>query len=187
MTLYDAALSYKELMQHRYTFLLGHKGKSENLVLSFPKENFHHLAGLHKKNIERFKNKKSAFDQVLQGDQLVYGDVPDELTDRWNCICSLKALIESNNLVFRLQKHQLPGSSIKSDYILSDNAILFFIDNSEPVSIFTARKHQLDNLNRCMRMKTLMISKENIHDGTCETIFVSPSYKKSLAQKAPPS
>lgn len=179
MTLYDAALSYKELMHHRYYFLLGHKGKSDSLILSFPKENFHHLAGLHKKDIARFKNKKSALDQILQDDKLIQGDISDELIDRWTCICTLKKLIESNNLVFRLHKHRFPGSSIQSDYILSDNTVMFFIDEGEPVTIFTAREDQLNNLNRCLKLKTLKISKENIDDGSCETIFVSSSYRQS--------
>ena len=90
----------------------------------------------------------------------------------------LKKLIESNNLVFRLHKHRFPGSSIQSDYILSDNTVMFFIDEGEPVTIFTAREDQLNNLNRCLKLKTLKISKENIDGGACETIFVSPSYRQ---------
>ena len=59
MTLNDVASAYQELMKYQYRFLLGHKGKAETMVVSFPVEAFHHLAGLHKKDVERTKNKKA--------------------------------------------------------------------------------------------------------------------------------
>lgn len=65
MNLLDAAKAYRELMNYRYTFLLGHKGKAETMMLEFTKEAFHHLAGLHKKDLERVKNKKYALDYIL--------------------------------------------------------------------------------------------------------------------------
>lgn len=57
MTLIDVASVYQELMEYQYRFLLGHKGKAETMVVSFPAEAFHHLADLHKKDIERTKKK----------------------------------------------------------------------------------------------------------------------------------
>ncbi len=128
MDLLDAAKAYRELMKYRYTFLLGHKGKAETMTLEFTKEAFHHLAGLHKKNLERVKNKKYALDYILDDGIIPQADFCDDILDRWNCICNLKYMIESNSLIFRLRNRALPGSCIRADYLVTDNVHLFFVD-----------------------------------------------------------
>ncbi len=134
MDLLSAAKAYRDLMRYRYTFLLGHKGKAETMTLEFTKEAFHHLAGLHKKALERVKNKKYALDYILIDGIIPQADFSDEVLDRWDCICNLKAMIESNSLVFRLRKKELPGSSIRAEYLLTDDLHLFFVDQSQPVA-----------------------------------------------------
>lgn len=184
MNLLDAAKAYRELMNYRYTFLLGHKGKAEMMMLEFTKEAFHHLAGLHKKDLERVKNKKYALDYILVDGIIPQADFSYEIQDRWNCICSLKAMIESNSLIFRLRNRELPGSNIRADYLLTDDFHLFFVDQSQPVSIFTAREDQLRNAARCLRLTTLKITREDIFTGSIETIFVSDSYKETETRKS---
>jgi len=178
VTLKDAALAYHELMKYRYSFLLGRKGKTETLVLSFPKESFHHLAGLHKRDIMRVKNKKYALEIILDGEDITKGDFSKAQIDRWNCLCRLKTIIETNSFVFRLLKQQLPGSKIHAEYVLTDQTVLYFVKTGEPVSVFTAREDQLVNVNHSIRLTTLKIERENLETGLIESIFVSDSYKE---------
>lgn len=177
MTLKETATAYKELIRYQYVFLLSHKGKAETLTISFPKEAFHHLAGLHKKQLERTKNKKHILDSILEDgipDQIA---VTDEILDRWECICNLKEMIESNRLVFRLIKHMLPGSRIEADYVLSDNIHLFFVNDGIPVSVFTAWGDKLKNVSRCLRLTTLKIERRDMENETLETVYISDRYR----------
>lgn len=172
----DAALAYRELMKYRYKFLLGHKGRAETLVLSFPKEAFHHLAGLHKIGLSRVRNKKYALDSILD-DEITVEDSRQVMSDRWDCVCDLKRMIESNSLVFRLQKKTFPGSQIRADYLITEAQCLFFIKDGEPLSIFTARDDQMTNAHRSLRLTTLMIEREELETGIVETLYVSEAYK----------
>lgn len=171
MTLLDAAQAYQELMKYRYVFLLGRKGIAETLTLEFTKEAFHHLAGLHKIGIARTRNKKYALEYILENDDVPEIENRDILIDRWNCICSLKEMIESNRIVFRMQKKEFPGSQIKADYLMTKEQCIFFIKDSEPLSIFTAREDQLKNAARNLRLTTLKIDREEIDSGTIETLY----------------
>ncbi len=48
---------------------------------------------------------------------------------------------------------------------------IFFIKDSEPLSIFTAREDQLKNAARNLRLTTLKIDREEIDSGTIETLY----------------
>lgn len=176
MTLFDAASAYRALMKYRYRFLLGHKGKAETLVLSFPAEAFHHLAGLHKKEIERTKNKKHILEAILAKPEDFNACFSEEILDRWECMIHLREMIESNSLVFRLRNGALAGSRIMADYVLSDDIHLFFVRSGHPVSVFTASENKLKNVSRCLRLTTLKIDREDTETGITETVYVSKSY-----------
>ena len=172
MTLLDAARAYQELMKYRYVFLLGHKGIAETLTLEFTKEAFHHLAGLHKIGIARIRNKKYALDFILESKDVPKIESRDVLIDRWECICRLKEMIESNRIVFRMQKREFPGSQIKADYLMTKETCIFFIKDNGPLSIFTARDDQLKNAARNLKLTILKIDREEINSGVIETLFV---------------
>lgn len=70
------ALNFKSLLSVKYNIVLGKRGKSTRLLLSFKEENFFHLAGLHKiKGSHLTKLPKSrVFYDILDG-KITYSSI----------------------------------------------------------------------------------------------------------------
>ena len=175
--LYQSALAYRALMAYRYTFTLGFKGKLYTLCLAFPRQAYHHLAGLHKTGIAQLRNKNKALDLILsrQITARQLGASGVLLEDRWKGICRLQHMLEQNEAVFRYRGHEHPGSIIQADYLISDNETLFFINGESPASIF-GQKRQGYEIG-CPCMKVLMIEREAVDTGESTILFRSKNYK----------
>ncbi len=46
--IYDAAVEYSKLIGYEYKFILGYKGRNQEVSLRFYEDKFYHLCGLHK-------------------------------------------------------------------------------------------------------------------------------------------
>lgn len=173
----QSAEAYCRLSSYRYAFLLGRKARLYSLEISFPTECYWHLAGLHKTRVEAFKNRKSALSAILSDDfdSSIGEDHP--LSTRWRGICDLQELIESNRIVFHYRGHEFAGSRILADYVLSNDATMFFIADGVPVSVFDPTEDQRQKLGLCPKLTTLTITRENIHTGERIELFRSPSYR----------
>ena len=176
----QSAEAYQRLSAFRYKFLLGRKGQSYELTIEFPASAFWHLAGLHKLRIEAIQIKKHALQAVLEGKVKPVQTVNPDILTRWQGICNLQELIESNNAVFRYRKHEFYGSNIRAEYLMTDLHTMFFIDENNPVSIFTPTSDQIQQVNKCPKLSTLKIVREKIATGESSLLYISPSYQKSI-------
>ena len=175
----ESAAAYLALSAYRYHFLLGKKGRQYALALAFPREAFWHLAGLHKTRVEAFKIRKHALEAALSGNIHAekISDADGALRARWRCICALQAMIESNACVFKYRGHEFKGSSIRAEYLLTNRQIMFFVDDSMPVSIFEPTAGQLVSAQNCPGLTTLQIEREIIASGERTVIYRSASYR----------
>ena len=175
----QSAEAYKRLSVYRYTFTLGRRGKTYTLILEFPEASFWHLSGLHRTRTEAVKVKKNALQAVLNGEVTVSPTENPDIISRWQGICDLQMLLESNNAVFKYRGHEFYGSYIRAEYLISDQQTMFFIDGDSPVSIFSPTPDQLVQMRNCPKLTTLKIERETIASGEKQTLYVSPSYKEN--------
>ena len=175
----QCAEAYKQLSAYRYVFTLGRKNRAYTLIIEFPESSFWHLSGLHKTRIAAVKIKKHALQAVLDGDVSVSPTENPDITSRWQGICGLQTLLESNSAVFRYRGHEFYGSYIRADYLISDQQTMFFVDGDSPVSIFTPTKNQLEQMKKCPKFTTLKIERETIASKEKQIIFISPSYNEN--------
>ena len=174
----QSAEAYQELMMYRYHFLLGRKGQLYRVSVEFPEESFFHLAGLHKLRVEVFKNRKAALQAALSGNTAGASTNDPEVLTRWQSICRLKELIETNRIVFKYRSHEFKGSFIRAEYLLMDEETMFFMCDGYPVSIFGPTNNQRQQAQKCPRLVTLRIAREEIATGEMRELFVSSSYKE---------
>ena len=175
----QSAAAYLALSAYRYHFLLGKKGRQYALALAFPREAFWHLAGLHKTRVEAFKIRKHALEAALSGNIHAekISDADGALRARWRCICALQEMIELNACVCKYRSHEFKGSASRAEYLLTNRQIMFFVDDSMPVSIFEPTAGQLVSAQNCPGLTTLQIEREIIASGERTVIYRSASYR----------
>jgi hypothetical protein len=68
--LFECAINFEKLLDKRYHMIIGRKGKSVEIKLTFKAFQFHHLVGLHKLHELRLSrdNREKIFDDILSGD-----------------------------------------------------------------------------------------------------------------------
>jgi len=138
---------YKNLFDIKYKIILGRKGFKTEIILSFCKEDFFHLIGLHKlKDIRYpFKNSSKNFDAIIDG-RITYDMIsksqhfePDDKR-KWEGIryrveyfIHLVDMLDSNNLVFKYNSNVNNWSRIKAEYVFEsrdyDKNLYLFIDS----------------------------------------------------------
>jgi hypothetical protein len=177
--LYQSAVAYQELMKYEYTFLIGRKMKAETIMISFPEERYHHLAGFQKVSFDSLKNRKTALERVLSG-KPTHDDFQKagySLEDRWMGLCQLKEMIETNRFVFHYHKGKDVNSKIDADYFMINDACYFFILSPKPVSIFKNCDHSYATFGS--KCATLQIWRREIQTDVRELLFQSLSFKSS--------
>lgn len=86
-------------------------------------------------------------------------------------------MIELNACVFKYRGHEFKGSSIRAEYLLTNRQIMFFVNDSMPVSIFEPTAQQLVSAQNCPGLTTLQIEREIIASGERTVIYRSASYR----------
>ena len=66
-------------------------------------------------------------------------------------------MIELNACVFKYSGHEFKGSSIRAEYLLTNRQIMFFVDDSMPVSIFEPTAGQLVRAQNCPSLTTCLL------------------------------
>lgn len=141
--LMTCAFHYQKLINYKYQFTLGRKGKLTKIVLGFSETDFHHLAGLHKlrdTNIAR-ANRSAIFRQILDG-HITYHTLTKSrflptIQSRLDSLPYLESLLDANQLVFRYNKNSYPYSAIEGEFLLKMGVgtlfgiIFLFLDRSE--------------------------------------------------------
>lgn len=124
--LYDAANNFKTLLNIKYHFILGRKGKTYEINLSFAEESFFHLAGLqHLPDITYpSQNKERIYKEILK--QNITIDTLQQscfyktsgIEDRISNLYRLEAMLDSCQLMFYINPHEyLRYTSIDADYL----------------------------------------------------------------------
>lgn len=175
--LMQSALAYCALMQYRYIFTLGRKGKASTVVIDFPENAFHHLAGFHKASFAALRNRSKSLRIILDGTVTAadFAVAGYSFEDRWAGLCHLQEMLESNQTVFRYRGRERADSRITADYLIQDALTVFFVAENHPASIF-GQKGQHYELN-CPRFTTLQIIREDVATGVQTEVYRAAAYK----------
>ncbi len=137
--LLEAAKAFKRLIGTEYFIVLGKKMKTKTLIIRFAKDNFYHLAGLHKLNkAYSFQNlaAEKIFSQILLG-EITYDSIQTDenigrIHERLNAINRLENILDDDKSVFFGYKRNKTsiGSNLHADYLVKG-------DNGQDIVTFT--------------------------------------------------
>ncbi|WP_407429287.1 PBECR4 domain-containing protein [Treponema sp.] len=141
-SLYQAAQNFNKLLGIKYEIMLGKKGNTILFELTFSKNDFYHLAGLHYlTDIRDLKNDRAKiFDKLLAdfdfSEKIVKSDFYARIQERVNHLANLESIIDSNKTVFKYNEKERPFSKIKADFLLKnkeeyENLFLFLAYRNE--------------------------------------------------------
>ena len=123
--LLTCAKAFEDLLPVKYHIIIGRKGKSVDLTVSFEAVEFHHLVGLHKLHDLRLSraSREKVFSQILSG-QITLEDIKksryfDSIQNRLEPFQKIEALFDKNDLVFRYNRKLQALSLIETEYLLS--------------------------------------------------------------------
>ena len=140
--LYQAAIAFQNLLPVKYRIILGRKGQSFELHITFQADNFFHLSGLHKitsSHIRRLSATK-LFNSILSGkitDSTVnnFASAPDIL-ERIKVLTQLEKLLNNEETTFfKYDANKVSFSKISADYLAKG-----IVDNEQVVFSFFAKQ-----------------------------------------------
>ena len=145
--LIQSLLSYKKMLDLSYHFVIGRKNQRVDIVLNFDKKRFFHLAGLQYcvDLPELKKDREKVFNQIENSEdfQNVILNDPNyaQICDRIKFLSNIEGFLDSNEMVFRLNKQTGAYSLIKADYVLkqsdaTNNMYLFISKESKDSDTF---------------------------------------------------
>lgn len=143
------AQAFASLLNIKYHFLLGRKGKISEFSLCFSETEFHHLIGLHKLHdlhISR-ENRARVFYDILEGkiplSNLNKSRYFPIIQKRVDPLTHLEEILDSNRFVFRYNTNRQAFSRIKAEYLLStpygNTDIYLFLDQNPNQNWFFCR------------------------------------------------
>ena len=117
--------TFEKLLDIQYHIIIGRKGKTTKLCISFSKLDFHHLMGLGKLKDLRIatRNRGIVFDEILSG-KITYETISKShylhlIENRFRPLAHIETLFDDNRLVFRYNMKANQFSVIDADYLLS--------------------------------------------------------------------
>lgn len=126
--LQKTVLAYQTVMQTQYYFEIAKKNTKIEFVLTFEKEDFFHMAGLHKlKDVTTLQiemSKGIIFDRIANGnitfDQVKNSYFYQDIEKRLSYLEKIQKLLDSNQIVFQYLESRNKASYIKADYLLEE-------------------------------------------------------------------
>ena len=126
--LQKTALAYQLVMQAQYYFEIAKKNTKREFVLTFEREDFFHMAGLHKlKDVTTLQIQKSRgiiYDRILEGnitlDQVENSFFYQDIEKRLLYLGKIQELLDSNQIVFQYLENKNKASHIKADYLMEE-------------------------------------------------------------------
>lgn len=165
--------SFEKLLPIKYCFILGRKGVTVTINLSFDKRDCFHLAGLqHLEDIAKLKRDRAkVFDEIISGklpeDHLIGSIFYNQISRRVELLPLLEQIIDSNDTIFKYNLKNNVFSVISADFLLKNN-------NFEEITyLFLARK--LED-NYCCKS----FFPDNKHDYTYNQTSWTLLYKKKI-------
>lgn len=143
------AKAFENLLPVKYHIIIGRKGKSVELTVSFQAVEFHHLMGLHKLHDLRLSraNREKLFSQILSG-QITLDDVKKSryfcsIRKRLEPFQKIEELFDKNDLIFRYNRKLQAFSLIEAEYLLSTphehTDVYIFLDKKDEAGNFFCR------------------------------------------------
>lgn len=147
--LLTCAKAFEDLLPVKYHIIIGRKGKSVDLTVSFEAVEFHHLVGLHKLHDLRLSraSREKVFSQILSG-QITLEDIKKSryfcnIQNRLEPFQKLETLFDKNDLAFRYNRKLQALSLIEAEYLLFTpheyTDVYIFLDKKDEVGNFFCR------------------------------------------------
>lgn len=183
-TVVDCIFSFIPLLTTEYEIVLGRKGVSVTLVITFDKKDCFHLMGLQylTDRPELRRDRGKVFDDIKNGvikkEQIESSDFYYKIKDRVHFLPLLEMLLDSNDTVFKYNSKINTYSMIEADYLMKnymENRNLFlFLSNAESDRYF-CRSFFPEEKNDYTKKQTswtlLYKKKKNRVDGTEEILY----------------
>lgn len=123
------AKNFERLTHFQYRIIIGRKGRTIELKITFSITDFHHLAGLHKLvDISKVNagKRETLFWKILSGEideeLLMESCHYPKMRSRLHSLQNLEEFLDSNELVFRFDRKKVKGSSsIRADFLLQND------------------------------------------------------------------
>lgn len=123
----DCVNAFIPLLNTEYEIVLGRKGVTVILKITFDKRNCFHLMGLQylidRPELNRDRGK--VFDEIVAGsittEQVESSDFYKKIEDRINYLPLLEALLDSNDTIFKYNQRINMYSMISADYLMKNN------------------------------------------------------------------
>ncbi len=206
MEVITALRKYNSILDTEYELVLGRKGKSKALTVTFDKTCWFHVGGIHYlDDIDINQNRRSVetfYDEIMDGliteDYFKKSKRYQDITDRLELLSRLDEIIEGLDnkavCIYDFSKARtkfyttIDGNYLILDFRSTDNPINLFlvfekIDDStvKPMSAFYSSTDQrtgkpLNYTEGQMKYTVLKSIKKNKLSGTIEEIYRNPNY-----------
>ena len=147
----DCINSFQQLLETRYHIVLGRKGKTIHISISFEIEDCFHLMGLQKfKDKKEERGKRKILMDILNDVEYrrAFASSPfydNTIADRISCATKLSRIIEADGTVFQFSKGRLPfWSAIDAQFLLSNSSI-----DGKQIYLFLANRSSNDDRLVC--------------------------------------
>lgn len=179
--LLQCAKNFERLTHFQYRIIIGRKGRTIELNITFSVTDFHHLAGLHKLvDISKVNvgKRETLFRTILSGeigeDLLMRSCHYSKMRARLYSLRNLEQFLDSNELIFRFDRKKVKGaSSIRADFLLQNDlegmtAYLFIAprrENDTQVCVSFFPKGRTDYAYKQEKFTLLYKEKQDLRTG----------------------
>ena len=140
--IYDCVDSFTSLLDTEYHLILGRKGISTSLNISFDKKDCFHLMGLQylTDRPELRRDRGKIFDEIkerkITKEQIESSDLYEKIAERIDMLPFLEEFFDSNETVFKYNQRANAFSMIQADYLMKNkivdrNVYVFLSRNKE--------------------------------------------------------
>ena len=191
----ECACRFERLLDTQYRIVIGRKGKSLHLTITFDKKDFHHLAGLKKLRDDTFlhtADRGKVYDEIMR-ESVTYGQISrsahfarENVGERISALLQIEEFLDSNEIVFKYEPQKAPFSKIEAKFLLSNTLsgqeiFLFLDERDKPEDVFFCRsifpRSGYDFKRNQISYTLLFKEKINLVDGTSEIQFRHPGYQ----------
>lgn len=140
--IYDCIDAFTSLLDTKYLFVLGRKGVSVMLNISFDKKDCFHLMGLQylTDRVELRRDRGKVFDGIkerkITAEQVEASEFYGKIADRVDMLPMLEELFDNNDTIFKYNRKSKKFSMIQAEYLMKNMVA------GKSVFIFLSRKEK---------------------------------------------
>lgn len=139
--IYDCIDAFASLLDTKYIFVLGRKGVSVTLNISFDKKDCFHLMGLQYlvDRAELRRDRGKVFDEIrnkkITTEQVEASEFYEKIADRVDMLPMLEELFDSNDTIFKYNRKSKMFSMIQAEYLMKNmiagKGVFIFLSRKE--------------------------------------------------------